>query len=42
MQVIAELEAHNSGVDHLAFSQDDVYLASGGEDGVFKFWAVVE
>jgi WD40 repeat protein len=37
-----ELKAHNNGVDHLAFSQDGVYLASAGEDGVIKFWAAEE
>lgn len=42
MQVIAELDAHNSSVDHLAFSQDGVYLASAREDGMIKFGAVEE
>ena len=38
----AEMEPHNCAVDHVAFSQDGVYLASAGADGVVKFWAVEE
>ncbi len=32
---------HYLGVNTLSFSQDDKYLASGGEDGIIKIWDVM-
>lgn len=40
LEEITELRGHNGSVDHLAFSLDGRYLASGGIDGTIRIWGL--
>jgi WD40 repeat protein len=39
-EIIANLRGHLGSVDHLAFSIDGSYLASGGIDGTVRIWGL--
>lgn len=40
LEIMAELQGHKGAVEHLAFSNDGAYLASGGTDGVVRVWGL--
>jgi WD40 repeat protein len=40
MKVVATLSGHLGSVDHLAFSAEGRYLASGGADGTVRIWGI--
>lgn len=40
LEVVVTLEGHKGAVEHLAFSQDGRYIASGSVDGTVRIWGV--